>query len=35
MIIIDGMTAVVIKGENIYQIKRISDPKKDSIYDEF
>jgi len=35
MIIIDGMTAVVIKGEYIYRVKRISDPEKDCIYDEF
>lgn len=35
MIIKDGMTAVLVKGEYIYQVKRISDPEKDCIYEEF
>ena len=29
------MTAVLVKGEYIYQVKRVSDPEKDCIYEEF
>ena len=32
MIIKDGMTAVLVKGECLYQVKRISDSEKDCIY---
>lgn len=32
MIIKDGMTAVLVKGECLYQVRRISDPEKDSIF---
>ena len=35
MIIKDGMTAVLVKGEYIYHVKRVSDPEKDCIYEEF
>ncbi len=35
MIIKDGMTAVIIKEECMYKVKRISNPEKDCIYDEF
>ncbi len=34
MIMKDGMTAVLVKGEYMYQIIRISDPEEDCIYDE-
>ena len=29
------MTAVLVKGEYIYQVNRVSDPEKDCIYEEF
>ena len=34
MIIKDGMTAILVKGECLYQVKRISNPEKDGIYEE-
>lgn len=34
MIIKDGMTAIVVKGKNLYWIERRSDPDKDGIYNE-
>ena len=34
MICIDDMTAVLVKGDNLFRVKRISDPIEDGIYNE-
>ena len=34
MICIDDMTAVLVKGSNLFRVKRISDPMEDRIYNE-